>query len=193
MVVIKNTDLLMVLVDTPSFEKILSGDCKMDNLIFIDCYSLNEEQELWNSDLNEFNLLYANSYDPHEINSKYEIALNRLNDRGCNNVRVTYDAISDFLTFTDFEIATQYLRHNMGFKQRRKIESVYLLRNRTMENEKEQYFLWFANGILQMKAVSEDKKELIDVKFTSPFREPKKFKLDYNYDLSDSKTTEITK
>jgi hypothetical protein len=177
----------------PNCEKILGGNCNMDNIIFIDCYSLNEERELWNGKLKESNLLYANSYDPHDINSKYEIALNRLHDRKCDNIRVTYDAISDFLTFTDFEIATQYLRHNMGFEQRRKIKSLYLLRSGTMEKEKEQYFLWFANGILQMKAVSEHEKELIDVEFTGPFREPKKFKLNYDYELLDSETFGKTK
>jgi hypothetical protein len=170
----------------PECKKILDGECNMDNVIFIDCYSINEEKEIWNKDVKKSNLFYADSYDPHEINSKYESALNLLNDRGCDNVRVTYDAISDFLTFTDFKIATQYLRHNMGFEQRRKIESLYLLRSGTMEKEKEQYFLWFANGTLRMDAKNENGKEIINIEFRGPFIEPKKFKLDHNYGLLDS-------
>ena len=163
--------------------KILGGEVNIDNVIFIDCYSLDAEKGLWNNNLKKENLYYANSFDPHEINKKYEKALKKLRDRGCNNIRVAYDSISDFLTFTDFQIATQYLRHNMGFEQRREIQSLYLFRSGTMQKEKEEYFLWFANGVLQMKSkTTEDpKKQVIDVEFRGPFRTPKKFMLDYSY------------
>ena len=136
---------------------------------------------------------YANSFDPHDINKKYEKALKKLRDRGCNNIRVAYDSISDFLTFTDFQIATQYLRHNMGFEQRREIQSLYLFRSGTMEKEKEEYFLWFANGVLQMKSetTADPKKQVIDVEFRGPFRTPRTFMMDYNYNLYDDPMSKI--
>lgn len=184
-----------------SIANILGGDVDLDNIIFVDCYSLNAEKELWNKKsirnkkLKKENLFYANSYDPHEINKQYEKALNELKNKGCNNIRVAYDAISDFLTFTDFQIATQYLRHNMGFEQRRGIQSLYLFRIGTMEKEKEEYFLWFANGVLQMKRkiIDPGKKEIIDVEFRGPFREPRKFMIDYRYDLYPPAVTHSSK
>lgn len=70
----------------------------------------------------------------------------------------------------------------MGFEQRMNVESLYLFRMGTMEKTKEEYILWFANGLLRMKQETEpNKKEILDVEFRGPFREPKKFKMDYNY------------
>ncbi len=176
--------------EDPNNTKILENNINFDNIIFVDCYSLDSEKESWNKKLKESNLHYANSYDPHEINKKYENALSELEKKGCNGIRVTYDAISDFLAFTDFQIATQYLRHNMGFEQRRKIQSLYLLRRGTMEKNDEEYFLWFANGVLEMSASTKEEKEVIDVKFRGPFREPRKFILDYSYKLYDNQKSQ---
>ncbi len=157
-------------------------DVKWKNILFVDCYTLKSERKLWNVGKTDCTVYYADSYNPHEINKKYEEALKKLSVSDCEHIRVAYDAISDFLRFTDFQIATQYLRHNMGFEQRKKIESLYLFRMGTMDKIKEEYVLWFSNGLLQMKQETDPKdRKILDVVFRGPFREPQKFKMDYNY------------
>lgn len=162
------------------------GNVRIDwnNIVFIDCYTLKNERELWNKDIKKItNLDYADSNNPHELNRKYEQALRKLFKNNCEHIRVVYDAISDFLTFTDFHLATQYLRHNMGFEQRKKIESLYLFRAGTMPKEKEEYFLWFANGVLKMNRKTDNSTSYIEIDFRGPFKEPQQFKLDYDYKI----------
>ncbi len=157
-------------------------DVNWKNIIFIDCYTLKTERKLWNGNMKDSPIYYADSYNPHEINEKYEKALKKLFTSNCGHIRVVYDAISDFLKFTDFQIATQYLRHNMGFEQRKGIESLYLFRMGTMDKIEEEYFLWFSNGLLRMKQGTNSKNgEMLDVEFRGPFSTPQKFKMDYNY------------
>lgn len=157
-------------------------DINWSHMVFIDCYTLKPAQKLWNKDMIPSSLYYADSYNPHEINKKYEEALKKLSDLNCGHVRVVYDAISDFLKFTDFRIATQYLRQNMGFEQRKHVESLYLFRMGTMAKTDEEYVLWFANGLLKMKQETDStKKNVLAVEFNGPFREPQKFHLDYEY------------
>lgn len=159
------------------------GDKEPDwkNVVFLDCYTLSGEKSHENKDLEKATkLYYADSNDPHNLNRKYEDALNFLREtRNCVNIRVVYDAISDFLTFTDFQLATQYLRHNMGYEQRKNLESLYLFRQNTMEKEKEEYFLWFANGVMRMTRESQN----IRVDFRGPFKQPVTFFMDYDYKL----------
>jgi hypothetical protein len=169
-------------------EKTIIGDVEpiWKNIIFIDCYTLASEQnsEIFslNKKINGMTPLYSNPNDPHHLNAVYEEALKILKGRKCEVVRVAYDAISDFLSFTDSQLATQYLRHNMGFEQRQKISSLYLFRKNTIEELKENYFLWFANGVLKME---HDNNSNIKVEFRGPFSIPQQFYLDYKFDLID--------
>jgi len=163
-----------------------ASNLSWQKIVIIDCYSLNVEKELWNDNITKDVKVYiADSRDPHQLNKNYEKALRFLKeDRKCLHIRVVYDAISDFLTFTDLQLASQYLRHNMGFEQRQKIESLYLFRKGTIPKDKEQYFLWFANGTLELTR-TEPSNGVVNVKgdFRGPFIAPKLFTMDYNYEL----------
>ena len=171
-------------LDKMVVEKLINSkdDVNWNNILFVDCYTLKSKRKLWNGKKTNCTVYYADSYNPHKINEKYEEALKKLSESNCGHIRVAYDAISDFLKFTDFQIATQYLRHNMGFEQRNGVESLYLFRMGTMDKIKEEYFLWFSNGLLRLKQETDSKNdEILDVKFRGPFRVPQKFKMDYNY------------
>ncbi len=157
------------------------------NIWIIDCYSLSNEKELWNDKIKtkfgvDVNIETADAYNPHELNQKYEKALNEIKKSKCKHVRVVYDAISDFLAFTDYELATQYMRHNMGFEQRENIDSLYLFRTGTMKPEKEEYFLWFANGIITIKRKILEKSEpVLSVDMQGPFKTPVTFEMGFDY------------
>ena len=96
------------------------------NLVIIDCYSpFAKRAETTRSSVGYVSLC-ADSNNPHNLNQNYERALKILSKKGCKSIRVAYDAISDFLTFTDAQLAAQYLRHNMGWEERNHVESLYL-------------------------------------------------------------------
>ena len=129
---------------------------------------------------------YADSNNPHDMNKKYESALRLLKKDGCKNVRVVYDALSDFLTFTDQQLAAQYLRHNMGWEQRNDIESLYLFRSGTIDEKLGEYFLWLANGALNIQRIQSDNdnpKDYLLCEFRGALREPTRFKLDFEYNF----------
>jgi len=69
----------------------------------------------------------------------------------------------------------------MGYEQRNYLETLYLFRKGTMEPEREEYFLWFANGVLDMKRETSGTSQYIDVDFRGPFNVPKQFKMDFEY------------
>ena len=158
-----------------------------EHIWIIDCYSLSNEKALWNDKINtkfdvNVNVETVDAYNPHELNKKYEHVLGEIKKSECQHVRVVYDAISDFLSFTDYELATQYLRHNMGFEQRENIDSLYLFRTGTMKPEKEEYFLWFANGIITIKRKNlENMDDTLSVDVQGPSKTPITFEMNFNY------------
>jgi len=157
---------------------------KWENIVIIDCYSIENEKNVWNTNIKhkEVKNFSADPKNPHDINKQYEKALKHLEKNNCKHIRVVYDAISDFLKFTDFELAAQYLRHNMGYEQRHNVDSLYLFRSGTMPKEQEQYFQWFANGLAKLTRFEQKNDScLIEVDFRGPFKEPKKFLMDYDY------------
>jgi len=170
------------------------GDIKLDwkNVVIVDCYTKKTEkyEKTKNNEKikeSKMKILYADSNNPHNLNKNYEKALKRLKKKNVKNVRVVYDAISDFLKFTDEKLATQYLRHNMGFEQRENIESLYLFKMGTLKKEDEDYFLWFANGVLKLKRKTEGKDEddYIQAEFRGPFAHARRFKLDFDYKIKN--------
>lgn len=105
-------------------------------------------------------------------------------------LRVVYDAISDFVSLTDFQLAMQYIRHNMGWENESHVESLYLLRAGTLSHkETEQYLFSFANGLLKLERTFSDKNDkrgYLQADFRGPFRiGPRKFKLNYQFKLLD--------
>lgn len=125
----------------------------------------------------------ADPTNAHHVNQQYEVALAKLVAAGCTKVRVVYDALSDFLTLTDLQLATQYLRHNMVWEEMHHVESLYLLRSGTLNDETLQYFRWFANGELRLEGSGKaGGGPHIEAVLRGPFDEPRRFELSYSYD-----------
>jgi len=107
----------------------LPGPCyevgsKVDNKITIDCFDPFCKMK----DDRERGLLFADPRNAHQMNEKYNLAIGLLKDRGCEKLCVIYDALSDFLFFSDKEIAAQYLRHNMAWEATNRVCSIYIFR-----------------------------------------------------------------
>jgi hypothetical protein len=159
------------------------------NLVIIDCYSSFVKRYddytgyRKKSKSLPFSLIRADPNNPHDVNQKYEQAVIFLKEKGCKNIRVGYDTLSDFLKFTDETIAIQYLRHNMGWEEINKIESLYIFRSGTIDEKLEAFILWFANGVLKMEREESNHKYIINCDFRGPFKSAKHFKLDFDYNM----------
>jgi hypothetical protein len=114
--------------------------------------------------------------NPHSLNKCYETALSCLQAEGCTRICVVYDALSDFLSFTDEQIAIQYLRHNMFLEEINNISSVYIYRLNTVQNKFfDEYITWFANCVLYFE--SKDGKPTMRTR--GLFLDPRCFETDY--------------
>ncbi|MCQ1534734.1 hypothetical protein FTO70_03310 [Methanosarcina sp. KYL-1] len=121
--------------------------------------------------------LVADPRNPHLLNEFYEKSLLFLKNKRCESICVVYDALSDFLCFTDEKIAIQYLRHNMFWEEKNKVSSLYILRLNTLQNKFfEEYLLWFANTVFYLEV--KDGKPIL--KTRGLFSEPKCYDIDYN-------------
>jgi hypothetical protein len=136
---------------------------------------------------------FANGYtfvdprNPHDLNKRYEKALVSLSKRKCESVCVVYDALSDFLCFTDEQIAIQYLRHNMYWEEEKNVSSIYLFRQNTVQNKfLEEYIIWFAKAVFYFEV--KGKKPCFRIR--GLFKGPKSYKIDYDMNL-DSNENEI--
>ena len=150
-----------------------------ENLIIIDCFTpiaLKSEMD----DL-EKGVLFADPRNPHELNKKYERALKHIH-KNENGVVVIYDSLSEFLFFSDLELATQCLRHNMVLEEKKNINSLYIVRLNTLEKSLEEYILWFANVVIYFK--TENKKPLMRIR--GLFKDPRNYDIDYNYKLKEN-------
>ena len=71
----------------------------------------------------------------------------------------------------------------MGSENESHIESLYLFRSGTLpQEETEQYFFWFSNGLLKLERVISDRNRpsYLQADFRGPFRDgAKRFKLDF--------------
>lgn len=106
--------------------------------------------------------------------------------QGCNKIRVVYDALSDFLFFTDIEIASQYLRHNMVWEEKNNVESLYIFRVGTIEKHLEEYIFWFANTVINLEA----KENKILMTIRGLFRKPKTYDIDFDFNFVKKKKHE---
>lgn len=145
-----------------------------ENLIIIDCFTpIALKSEI--DDL-ENGVLFADPRNPHELNKKYERALKRFH-KNKNGLVVIYDSLSEFLFFSDLELATQCLRHNMVLEEKKNINSLYIVRLNTLEKSLEEYILWFANTVIYLK--TENKKPLMRIR--GLFKDPRNYDIQYNY------------
>jgi hypothetical protein len=157
----------------------LTGEAKRDflkNLIIIDCFTPLALENKKDDRVN--GIFYADPRNPHEMNKKYDYALSCSQSK---KMCAVYDALSDFLFFTDKEIATQYLRHNMIWEEKSNVYSLYIFRLGTLEELLEQYVLWFANTVISLE--TEDKKPVMKIR--GLLRDPQRYdKINYNLQLS---------
>jgi hypothetical protein len=187
-----------------------------EKLVIIDCYSnLAKRDKAERREIKDIpkksrmgvpKILFADPSNPHDVNKKYEMArkyffsdrLIALREGGLHvsGLRVGYDAISDFLSLTDFQLGTQYVRHNMGSEDERKIESLYLFRTGTLpQAQTEQYFFWFSNGLLRLERVLPEANVVshLQADFRGPFKKgARRFKLDFQFKLINEKTSNLT-
>jgi hypothetical protein len=151
---------------------------KARNRVDIDCFSPFAGKAMKDNLAN--GLLYADPRNPHNMNEKYEKAIKHL--MHFESLCVIYDALSDFLFFSDEEIASQYLRHNMSWEEKNNVRSLYIFRKGTLKSELEQYILWFANTVITLTT---DEKGNPIMKTRGLFRDPECFKTDYDLKLCD--------
>ena len=152
------------------------------NLIIIDCFTPlsygNQTAEFRNG------FLYADPRNPHDLNEKYEIALSYLSNKTNKNMMaVVYDTLSEFLFFSDKELAIQYLRHNMYWEEKHNIHSLYIFRLGTIEKFLEEYVLWFANTVICLK--TEKKKPKMWIR--GLFQDPRFEHIDYELKCNQEK------
>jgi len=122
--------------------------------------------------------LLTDPRDYHLLNEQYNKSLRILKERSeCKSLCVVYDALSDFMCFTDEQIAIQYIRHNMWWEEANKISSVYIHRLNTIQNKFfDEYIIWFANSVFYL----ENKEKKSTMKVRGLFQEPRSYEIDYD-------------
>jgi hypothetical protein len=106
---------------------------KFNDVIVIDCYSKWLERKSQPSHVCVFpeahkqvEVLYSDPRDPYDLSSKYKRAVEKLVADGIQSIRVIYDSISDFLIYSDPQLALQFIKHNMVWEDQIKISSLYV-------------------------------------------------------------------
>ncbi len=126
----------------------------------------------------EKGMLFADPRNPHELNKKYNRALEHLHkNKKIKKLVVIYDSLSEFLLFSDMELAIQYLRHNMVWEEKNNVNSLYIVRLNTLEKSLEEYILWFADVVIYFK--TENQMPLMRIR--GLFKGPRNYAIEYNY------------
>lgn len=106
---------------------------KFDQIVVIDCHSKWLEKEALQSEKKEFpegpgqvHVLFSDPRDPYDLAKQYKRAVEKLLAMGIERIRVVYDSISDFLVYSDPQLALQFIKHNMVWEDEMKISSLYL-------------------------------------------------------------------
>jgi hypothetical protein len=147
---------------------------KGENLIIIDCFTPIAIKS--KKDKLKKGILFADPRNPHQINEKYKQALKHLH-KNKKKLVVIYDSISEFLFFSDIELATQLLRNNIIWEEEKNINSLYIVRLNTLEKSLEEYILWFANVVIYLK--TENQMPLMRIR--GLFKGPRNYDIGYNY------------
>ena len=163
-----------------SAAEIMSDNIKMgENLIIIDCFTPIAIKS--KKDKLKKGVLFADPRNPHQLNKKYNRALKHLH-KNKNKLVVIYDSISEFLFFSDIELATQFLRNNIVWEEEQNINSLYIVRLNTLEKSLEEYILWFANVVIYLK--TENQMPLMKIR--GLFKDPRNYDIQYNYKLKEN-------
>lgn len=150
------------------------------NLVIIDCYTPLSSKGMpkrGERNHNKCRILEVDPRKPQKLNEKYEKALRIIHKRECRGVRVVYEALSDFIFFTDKEIAIQYLRHNMVWEEENNVESLYVLKPGVVKKELEEQVIWLSNTTFYLKPAKN--LESIDMTVRGLFYEPRKCSVDF--------------
>jgi hypothetical protein len=106
---------------------------KFDQVVVIDCHSKWLEKQSFQSHKKEFpegpgqvHVLFSDPRDPYDLAKKYKRAIEILLDMNIERIRVVYDSISDFLVYSDPQLALQFIKHNMVWEDETKISSLYV-------------------------------------------------------------------
>jgi hypothetical protein len=126
----------MVNPKAPSdYKETLNGKVpkKFEQVVVIDCHSKWLEKQSFQSHKKEFpegpdqvHVLFSDPRDPYDLAKKYKRAVKILLNMGIERVRVVYDSISDFLVYSDPQLALQFIKHNMVWEDETKISSLYV-------------------------------------------------------------------
>jgi len=106
---------------------------KFEQVLVIDCHSEWLEKgarPLHKCEFTEAHkqvqVLYSDPRDTFDVADKYKQALEILLEKNIQRVRVVYDSISDFLIYSDPQLALQFIKHNMVWEDRARISSLYV-------------------------------------------------------------------
>lgn len=106
---------------------------KFNEVILIDCHSKWLEKKAipqhkcdFPEAHNQVEVLLSDPRDPYDLSRQYKRAVEKLVAKGVQSIRVVYDSISDFLIYSDPQLALQFIKHNMVWEDEMKISSLYL-------------------------------------------------------------------
>jgi len=140
----------------------------LESVVVIDCHSKWLEKAGTPTHKCEYELahrqvqvLRSDPRDPFELSRKYERAIQTLMGKGVRRIRVVYDSISDFLIYSDPQLAVQFIKHNMVWENQVGVSSLYLytpgVPHSSDENVVDESFLrWNSNCVIEFKRVGKD-------------------------------------
>ncbi len=143
-----------------SFERLLIVDCysRWIGRVVAQPESLKEYAEL----SNQVQVLKSDPRNPKKLAKHYKRALTRLLYDDIRTTRVVYDSISDFLVYTDPQLAVQFLKHNMVWEDAYGANSLYVyvpgvpkVGGESVVDE--QFLRWNSYWVIQMKHTKDDR------------------------------------
>jgi len=108
------------------------------------------------------NVLYADPRNPDDIDCQYSRAVNLMREKlKKTKLCVVFDPVSDFLYFSDIEMASRYLRVTMAWEEKNNVHSLYLMRTGVLDPKLEQYIQWYASTVVTLKAENGTQKMVV--------------------------------
>jgi len=155
---------------------------KFEQVFVIDCHSkwlAKEARHLHECEFPEAHsqvqVLYSDPRDPFSLADNYMQALERLLNKNVQRIRVVYDSISDFLIYSDPQLALQFIKHNMVWEDRMRISSLYIHIPGVGQAEGpktvDQNFLqWSAYCVISFKHKEEPEQDIVTIEGLFPER-----------------------
>jgi hypothetical protein len=149
------------------------GPKKFEQVVVIDCHSKWLEKDTRYLHEYEFpeahkqvQILYSDPRDPFNLANKYKQALEMLLGKNIQRIRVIYDSVSDFLIYSDPQLALQFIKHNMVWEDRMKISSLYVYipgvpQNGGQKPVDEKFLKWNSYCVVEFKHKEQEPDTLI--------------------------------